>query len=326
MLTPSSTSRPLPVVRSASITAASAGRLATITRSLARSYQRNAGMPSITPCRMPIWLAGVVAGSFGVHSRSSWVPERIHRVRVGTVPAVTAICNTGNGTPSSCTKTTPSTSGSASLAGLRRLAATSRLTNTCEVPALLNQPSTVITRPDHDRHHERSPEVVDRDWGEPKQSASRRAPDRRASRTRTPSQPRRTAARRAPAGRGRREADDGREDDRPVRAVGVEARTAAQSQIQTAGTITSTDTRYEMTCEYQGRRQSRGSGLQPHALPQERRLAGRARCRTRPWTTPSSCRPDRCSSGAVAISSPMLGERGGAPTGSRARSFALLAA
>ena len=75
----------MPVVRSASITAASAGRLATRTRSLARSYQRNAGMPSITPCRMPIWLAGVVAGSFGrplvqpVRARPDPPGQRRHR-------------------------------------------------------------------------------------------------------------------------------------------------------------------------------------------------------------------------------------------------------
>ena len=42
-----------------------------------------------------------------------------HRVNVGTVPAVMAIWRTGNGTPSSCTNTTPSVSGSTSFAGWR---------------------------------------------------------------------------------------------------------------------------------------------------------------------------------------------------------------
>ena len=147
MLTPLSTSRPLPVDMLASITAASAGLLATRTRSCSRSYQRKAGMPSITPCRMPIWLAGVVAGSLGVHSCRRCVPDRTHRVSVGTVPAVIAICSTGNGTPSSWTKTTPSTSGSSSLVGRRRAEETRRLTRTCDVPALPNHPSTVLTTP-----------------------------------------------------------------------------------------------------------------------------------------------------------------------------------
>ena len=110
-LAPPSTSRPRPVLSVSSMIAASAGRFATITRSLARSYQRNAGIPSITPCRIPIWLAGVVAGSFGVHSVRWWPPERIHRDIVGTVPAVTDICRTGKGTPSSWTNTTPGTRG-----------------------------------------------------------------------------------------------------------------------------------------------------------------------------------------------------------------------
>ena len=147
MLTPSSARSPAPVVRSDSITAASAGRFATITRSRARSYQRKAGIPSITPCRIPIWLAGVVAGSLGVHSRTVCVPERTHRDRVGTVPAVIAIWRTGKGTPSSWTNSTPSTSGSATSTGRRRLDATSFATSTCDVPALPNHVSTVLTSP-----------------------------------------------------------------------------------------------------------------------------------------------------------------------------------
>ena len=194
MLTPSSTSSPLPVVMSASMTAASAGLLATRTRSLARSYHRNAGIPSMTPCRMPIWLAGVVAGSLGVHSCSRCVPDLTHRVSVGTVPAVIAICSTGKGTPSICTNTTPSTSGSASLAGRRRAEATRRLTSTCSVPALPNHPSTVLTRPTTTatRNAVQKPSTV---------TLGRRAPVSRTTaacptkvRRKTPSQPSRTAA------------------------------------------------------------------------------------------------------------------------------------
>ena len=101
----------------------------------------------MTPCRMPIWLAGVVAGSLGVHSCSVWVPPLIHRDRVGTVPALTAICSTGKGTPSSWTKTTPQTSGSSISTSRPRLEATIRPTSASEVPAVVIQPMTVATSP-----------------------------------------------------------------------------------------------------------------------------------------------------------------------------------
>ena len=110
--TPSSASSPSPLLARSSMTAASAGRLATSTRPSSRSYQRNAGTPAQVPCRMPCWLAGVVHGSCTVHSWSRWLPESTQRRRVGIVPDCSAHWATGKGTPSSCTKTTPSTSGS----------------------------------------------------------------------------------------------------------------------------------------------------------------------------------------------------------------------
>ena len=61
----------------------------------ARSTQRNAGIPSMVPCRMPIWLAGVVAGSLGRHSAIWWVPLRTQRDSVGSVPARTHHSSTG---------------------------------------------------------------------------------------------------------------------------------------------------------------------------------------------------------------------------------------
>ena len=61
---------------------------------------------------MPCWLAGVVHGSCTVHSWRRWVPESTHRRSVGIVPDCSAHWATGNGTPSSCTNTTPSISGS----------------------------------------------------------------------------------------------------------------------------------------------------------------------------------------------------------------------
>ena len=93
--TPSSASSPSPSECIASIRAASAGRFATYTLPDARSTQRNAGMPSMVPCRIPIWLAGVVAGSLGRHSTERCVPLRIQRESVGTVPARTHQSSTG---------------------------------------------------------------------------------------------------------------------------------------------------------------------------------------------------------------------------------------
>ena len=93
--TPSSHSRPRPSLARASITLASAGRLATRTRSASRSYQRKAGTPATVPCRIPSWLAGVVQGSCGVHSRRSYSPEASQRRIVGTAPDWTAQRSTG---------------------------------------------------------------------------------------------------------------------------------------------------------------------------------------------------------------------------------------
>ena len=66
--TPSSASRPSPVVTRDSMMAASLGRLDTRTRPSSRSYHRKAGTPAAVPCRIACWLAGVVHGICTVHS------------------------------------------------------------------------------------------------------------------------------------------------------------------------------------------------------------------------------------------------------------------
>ena len=164
--TPPSARSPCPSECSASMSTASAGLLATKTRPVARSTQRKAGMPSVVPCRIPIWLAGVVAGSVGVHSMNSWLPLRIHRDSVGRVPPMTPHCSTGKGTPSSCTNRMPVTSGSAT--GLPRRAPRTRWAKTASlVPAVITheaergdagddpgRPEGVEERVDlHPRHH-----------------------------------------------------------------------------------------------------------------------------------------------------------------------------
>ena len=107
MLTPSSASSPRPLPTRASMIAASSGRFATRSRPISRSYQRNAGMPSLLPCSSPAWLTGVVDGTRAVHSVQVWLPERTHRLIVGMLPERISLSSNGAGTPSSWTNTTP---------------------------------------------------------------------------------------------------------------------------------------------------------------------------------------------------------------------------
>ena len=93
---------------------------------------------------MPCWLAGVVHGSCTVHSCNRWLPLSTQRRRFGIVPDCSAHWATGNGTPSSCTNTTPSTSGSGTVARFcpnRRSAAV----NASSVPAVNIQVRNVPT-------------------------------------------------------------------------------------------------------------------------------------------------------------------------------------
>ena len=107
MLTPSSASSPRPSDSRASMTAASAGRLATSRRPSSRSHQRKAGMPWLSPCSRPAWLTGVVDGTRARHSVHVWLPDRTQRLIVGRLPARISFSSKGAGTPSSCTNTTP---------------------------------------------------------------------------------------------------------------------------------------------------------------------------------------------------------------------------
>ena len=90
----------------------------------------------MVPCRMPIWLAGVVAGSLGRHSAIWWVPVRIQRESVGSVPARTHHSSTGHGTPSAWTKRMPSTSGSGTWWVRRRARRRKAAVTASSVPAV----------------------------------------------------------------------------------------------------------------------------------------------------------------------------------------------
>ena len=93
-----------------SITAAHFGWFDTITSPVALSIQRNAGMSTVDPCRMPHWLTPVCDDHPVSQPTSTWLPSRIQRCRVGTSPERSARRSTAWATPSSWMNTTPGTS------------------------------------------------------------------------------------------------------------------------------------------------------------------------------------------------------------------------
>ena len=89
------------------ISAASTGLLETISFLRSRSYQRNAGIPSLLPCRMPAWLADVIDGRIASHGERTWLPLRIQLASVLTEPARTRPARIGCARPSIWMMTTP---------------------------------------------------------------------------------------------------------------------------------------------------------------------------------------------------------------------------
>ena len=107
MLAPPGLSRPSPLEMRCSMTVASSGWLATRSRRAFFSHQRKLGMPSLLPCRMPAWLAGVVEGSSASQWPSLWVPDRIQLDISGTRPARTEWLMTSWERPSTWMMTRP---------------------------------------------------------------------------------------------------------------------------------------------------------------------------------------------------------------------------
>ena len=87
MLAPLLDSRPSPLVMRDTISSASAGLLEAIRCSRSRSYQRNAGMPSLLPWRIPAWLPEVIDGRIASQRDSLWLPSRTRPAIVLTEPA-----------------------------------------------------------------------------------------------------------------------------------------------------------------------------------------------------------------------------------------------
>src|SRR5712691_10566239 len=71
------------------------------------SHQRNPGIPSLFPWRMPAWLADVCVGSSGCQGSRLIAPELSQRARCGVGPARRWSSRIGCASPSICMNTTP---------------------------------------------------------------------------------------------------------------------------------------------------------------------------------------------------------------------------
>ena len=99
-LDPPSTSSPTPVARRRSISAQSAGAEHVMTTPRSFSTQRNAGMSSFDPSRIPAWLAPVCDERSVSHSTSRWEPSASQAAIRGAFPSRIARRSTGSPSPS----------------------------------------------------------------------------------------------------------------------------------------------------------------------------------------------------------------------------------
>ena len=100
----------MPVARSRSIRAQSSGAEQVIIVPVSFSTQRNAGMSSFEPSRIPAWLAPVWEERSGSHSRRRCVPSASQRAMFGALPSRIARRRTGSASPSISRKMIPGAS------------------------------------------------------------------------------------------------------------------------------------------------------------------------------------------------------------------------
>ncbi len=93
-----------------SISAQSAGAEQTISVPVSFSTQRNAGMSSFEPSRMPACEAPVCDERSVSHSANLCDPSSSHRAMLGALPSRMARCSTGRASPSISRKTMPGVS------------------------------------------------------------------------------------------------------------------------------------------------------------------------------------------------------------------------
>lgn len=91
---------PRPLASRRSISAQSPGAEQLIIRPVSFSTQRNAGMPSLEPSRIPAWLAPVWEERSVSHSVRSYPSSASQRARFGALPLRIANWSTGSARPS----------------------------------------------------------------------------------------------------------------------------------------------------------------------------------------------------------------------------------
>ena len=89
-------------------------------RPVSFSTQRNAGMFSFEPRRIPAWLAPVCEERSVSHSRKRWVSSASQRAIVGAFPSRIARWSTGLASPSISRKRIPGSFVSVALPGAPR--------------------------------------------------------------------------------------------------------------------------------------------------------------------------------------------------------------
>ncbi len=90
----------MPVACRRSISAQSGGAEHVISVAVSFSTQRNAGMSSFEPSRIPAWLAPVCDDRSVSHSASRCVSPSSQRAMLGALPSRIARCSTGSARPS----------------------------------------------------------------------------------------------------------------------------------------------------------------------------------------------------------------------------------
>ena len=100
----------MPDERRRSISAQSGGAEHVISVAVSFSTQRNAGMSSFDPSRIPAWLAPVCEERSVSHSVRTCVSSASQRAMVGALPSRIARRSTGSASPSISRNTIPGTS------------------------------------------------------------------------------------------------------------------------------------------------------------------------------------------------------------------------
>jgi hypothetical protein len=142
-LAPPSTSSPMPDERRRSISAQSCGAEHVISVAVSFSTQRNAGMSSFDPSRIPAWLAPVCEERSVSHSLSTCVSSASQRAMVGALPSRIARCSTGSASPSISRNTIPGTSVLAMIPCRRAMRCAIRTEDMSSVPRITA--STTLT-------------------------------------------------------------------------------------------------------------------------------------------------------------------------------------